>query len=55
MVSLKSVGGLLLSFLAVQAFALTIAGKPNGLIRPYKRAPLQDLVGLVTGLECLGC
>ncbi|KAL9619062.1 MAG: hypothetical protein Q9160_006317 [Pyrenula sp. 1 TL-2023] len=44
MVSLKAVVGAVLSFLTIQSSALTIAGKPNRLIKPYKRAPLQDLV-----------
>lgn len=34
----------LLSVAAIQATALTIGGKPNLSIKPYKREPLQDLV-----------
>lgn len=34
----------LLSVAAIQATALTIGGKPNLMIKPYKREPLQDIV-----------
>lgn len=53
MVSLKVVAGAVLSFLTIQSAALSIAGKPNRLIKPYKRAPLQDLVGAFS-LKILG-
>lgn len=34
----------LLSALAISANALTMGGKPSQMIKPYKRAPLQDIV-----------
>lgn len=34
----------LLSCAALQTSALTLGGKPKQLIKPYKRAPLQDIV-----------
>ena len=34
----------LLSALALSADALVIGGKANQMIKPYKRAPLQDIV-----------
>lgn len=40
--------GLLAASLASQALGAAIsAGKPNDLIRPYKREALQDIVRLV--------
>lgn len=34
----------LLSVAALEATALTIGGKPNLMIKPYKREALQDIV-----------
>jgi hypothetical protein len=34
----------LLSAAAVQTAAMTIAGRPNMMIKPYKRELLQDIV-----------
>jgi len=36
--------GALLSVVAVQTAALAISGKPNLMIKPYKRELLQDIV-----------
>ncbi len=36
--------GLAICCLALQGAGLTMGGKPNQIIKPYKRAPLQDLV-----------
>lgn len=36
--------GLALSCLALQGAGLTMGGKPNQIIKPYKREPLQDIV-----------
>ena len=33
-----------LSLCTLETFALDIAGKPNALIKPYKRELLQDIV-----------
>ena len=44
MVSLKTVITIVLSCLALQSSGLSLKGKPNGIIRPYKRELLQDIV-----------
>jgi preprotein translocase subunit SecB len=41
---LKYAGALALSCLAIESAARTIGYSPNQLIKPYKRAPLQDIV-----------
>jgi hypothetical protein len=40
----KLVQGALLSVAVVQTAALAISGKPNLMIKPYKRDVLQDIV-----------
>ena len=40
----KFIYGLLMSCLAIQGTGLSMGGKPNQIIKPYKRAPLQDIV-----------
>jgi hypothetical protein len=37
--------GLLVSCLTVGSWALVMGGRPDMVIKPYKRAPLQDIVG----------
>lgn len=43
---IKAFIGLFVSCLALQCTGLTIAGKPNTIIKPYKRELLQDIVSL---------
>ncbi|TKA80766.1 hypothetical protein B0A49_00503, partial [Cryomyces minteri] len=40
----KLVSAAVVSCLAAQSAALAYGGKPNQVIKPYKRAPLQDIV-----------
>lgn len=42
----------LLSALAVSTDALAIGGKPNFMIKPYKRQALQDIVYADPGQNC---
>ncbi|KAF2089080.1 glycoside hydrolase family 35 protein [Saccharata proteae CBS 121410] len=44
MLAIGPLRALLLSCLAVQTIALVIGGKPNQVIKPYKREALQDIV-----------
>jgi hypothetical protein len=41
---LKYAGALALSCLAIESAARTVGYSPGQLIKPYKRAPLQDIV-----------
>ena len=44
MASLMMFCALTLSFLCIQVAGLAVGGKSNGIIKPYKREILQDIV-----------